>query len=49
MINLFAITTRGLEPLSAAEMTALGLRTGQVAYRRLSAQVDEDALPQVAH
>jgi len=48
MIDLFAITTRGLEPLSAAEMTALGLRTGQIAYRRLSAQVDEDALPQVA-
>lgn len=48
MIDLFAITTRGLESISAAEMTELGLRTRQIAYRRVAAQVDADALATVA-
>lgn len=48
MIDLFALTTRGLEPLSTAEMTALGMRTSEIAYRRIAAQVDEAALATVA-
>ncbi|MCC6612744.1 MAG: methyltransferase domain-containing protein [Anaerolineae bacterium] len=48
MIDVFAITTRGLETISAAEMTEFGLRTGQIAYRRIAAQVDDDALASAA-
>lgn len=39
MIPLFAITTRGLEPVSAEEMTSLpGWQVDQVGYRRIAAR-----------
>lgn len=38
MDQVFAVTTRGLEPVCAAEMSALaGVQLGQAAYRRVSA------------
>lgn len=43
MTNIFAITTRGLEQISAAEMARLaGVQVEQVSYRRISAAAGED-------
>ncbi|MBN2007651.1 MAG: methyltransferase domain-containing protein [Anaerolineae bacterium] len=48
MIQVFALTTRGLEAVSASEMAALpGVQVRQVAYRRITA-VCQDAVPLLA-
>lgn len=41
MIPVFAVTTRGLEPLTAAEMQALGFAGMRVQYRRVLAECSD--------
>lgn len=46
MPDIFALTTRGLEAVSAAEIAALPTVTlGEIAYRRISASTETLALP----
>jgi 23S rRNA G2445 N2-methylase RlmL len=43
MTNIFAITTRGLEQIGAAEMARqAGVQVGQISYRRVCASVGDD-------
>ncbi len=46
MTNIFALTTRGLEAISAAELAALaGVTVREVAYRRVAADCAESLVP----
>lgn len=46
MIQIFALTTRGLEAISAAEMSLLpGMEIQQIAYRRVAAAYQGDLTP----
>ena len=46
MTDIFALTTRGLETISAAELAELpGLSVTETAYRRVTAQVDGSLAP----
>lgn len=45
MTNLFALTTRGLEAVSAAELAEIpGVTVAETAYRRVSAEAETDTL-----
>jgi 23S rRNA G2445 N2-methylase RlmL len=49
LTNVFALTTRGLEPTCADEMAALpGVTVNQVAYRRVAATCDTPLAPLLA-
>lgn len=46
-IQIFAVTSRGLEDVCAREMARLGLAVGETGYRRVHAQARGDLRPQM--